>query len=299
MNLKKYIAALLLFIPLMSSAQKTLTASGDYTYYGPTNISLDQAKVIALERAKTQIIADNFGTVVGVNNSTILENSTKSSSVSFLSLGESEVKGEWLETIGKPVYSVSYEQNFQVVKVQITGKIRELTSSRIQFDAKILRNGPDDKFESDEFKAGDDLYVSFSSPIEGYVAIYLYDKSGISRLLPLKYQKDGSIHVEPEQKYVFFAKRSNVYSASENRYVEKTYSDYVITCSGEVEINRIYIVFSPNKFVRPVDNIDEDQQEMPAGLSFEAFQKWLSRSRRQDLDMTVKIADIIVRQMEE
>ena len=127
MRFKGLVAAVLLFIPVMSSAQKTLTASGDYTYYGPTNIPLDQARVIALERAKNQIIADNFGTVVGVNTTTVLENRSESSSVQFLSLGESEVRGEWLETIGKPVYSISYEQNYQVVKVHLKGKIREIT----------------------------------------------------------------------------------------------------------------------------------------------------------------------------
>lgn len=298
MNLKGYIAAVLLLIPVMSSAQKTLTASGDYIYYGPTSITLDQARLIALERAKIQIIADNFGTVVGVNNSTFIESRAASGSVSFLSLGESEVKGEWLETIGKPVFSVSYEQNFQVVKVHVTGRIRELTAAKIQFDARILRNGTDDKFESDQFRDGDDLFVSFTSPVDGYIAIYLYDKSGISRLLPLKFQKEGSIPVEAGERHVFFSRRSNVYSALENRYVGKTYSDYIITCDGDVEINRIYIVFSPNRFVRPMDDVSVEQQEKPANLSFEAFQKWLSKSRRQDIDMTVKIADIVVRQGE-
>lgn len=299
MNLKGFIAAVLLLIPSMSLAQKTLTASGDYIYYGPTSITPDQAKVIALERAKIQIIADNFGTVVGVNNSTFIENRGESGSVSFLSLGESEVKGEWLETIGKPAFSLSYEQNLQVVKVHVKGRIRELKAARIQFDARILRNGTGDKFESDEFRDGDDLFVSFTSPVDGYVAIYLYDKTGISRLLPLKFQKEGSIPVEAGERRVFFSRHSNVYSASENRYVEKTYSDYVITCGGEVEINRIYIVFSPNRFVRPLDDLSAEQQEKPANLSFEAFQKWLSKSRRQDIDMTVKIVDIVVRQKEE
>ena len=296
MNYKGVIAVILLFMPIVSLAQRTLTTSGDYIYYGPTSITLDQAKVIALERAKIQIIADNFGTVVGVNNSTFIENRAASGSVSFLSLGESEVKGEWLETIGKPDFSVSYEQNLQVVKVHVKGRIRELKAAKIQFDARILRNGTGDKFESDQFRDGDDLFVSFTTPIDGYVAIYLYDKSGISRLLPLKFQKEGSIPVEAGERRVFFSRHSKVYSASENRYVEKTYSDYVITCDGDVEINRIYIVFSPNKFVRPLDDVSADQQEKPANLSFEAFQKWLSKNRRQDMDMAVKIVDIVVKQ---
>ncbi len=292
---KKLFAALLLLIPLMSSAQRMLTTEGDYTYYGPTNISPDQAKMIALERAKTQIIADHFGTIVGVNNSTFVQNGPESSSVSFLSLGESEVKGEWLETIGEPVFSMSFEQNLQVVKVHVVGRIRELNVARTQLNAKILRNGIDDKYESDEFKAGDELFISFSSPVDGYLVIYLYDQYGVSRLLPVKNQKEGSVFVEANQRNVFFSRRANVYSAEENRYIERIFSEYEMTCSGDVEINRIYIVFSPNRFVRPLDDISEEQQELPANLSFEAFQKWLAKSRKQDMEMSVKIADIIVR----
>lgn len=296
MNCRILLAALLLYIPVVSSAQKTLTASGDYTFYGPTDITPEQAKLIALERAKAQIIADNFGTVVGVNNSTFTENRGGQGSVTFLSLGDSEIKGEWLETIGDPVFSITYESNFQVVKVHLTGKIRELSTARIQFASSILRNGTSDKFESDEFRAGDDIYVSFTSPVSGYVAIFLYDRNGISRLLPLKYQKDGSFKVESGERYVFFEKRSKIYSAKENRYVENTFSEYVLTCIGEMEINRLYVVFSPNKFARPLDNVSFEHEDMPASLSFEAFQKWLSKSRRQDVDMSVKITDIVVRQ---
>ena len=296
MDIKKSIAALLLFIPLMSSAQKTLTASGDYTYYGPTTITPEQAKAIALERAKIQIIADNFGTIVGVNNSTFISNTSESSSVSFLSLGESEVKGEWIRTVGTPDFAISYEQNLQIVKVHVTGMIRELKSARIQFNAKILRNGTSDRYESDEFKAGDDLYVSFVSPVDGYVAVYLYDQSGVCRLLPLKYQKEGSIRVEGGQRSVFFTRHSTVFSPAENRYAENTYSEYVMTCSRELEINRIYVIFSPNRFSRPLDNISADEQDMPASLSFDSFQEWLAKSRKQDVDMSVKVADIVVRQ---
>ena len=65
---------ILIIAPMMLSAQKTLTASGSYTYNAPTNISLDQAKSIALERAKNDIIAEHFGTIVGVNNYTEVSN---------------------------------------------------------------------------------------------------------------------------------------------------------------------------------------------------------------------------------
>lgn len=275
------------------SAQRVLTASGSYTYYAPTNITLDQAKAIALERAKNQIIADHFGTVVGVMNHTRIANSGEESSVSFLSLGESEVKGEWLETIGNPVFEVNYEENLQVVKVFVKGTFREIISARIPVEVHVLRNGISDKYESDRFKDGDELYLSFLSPEGGYVAVYLYDSEGVHRLLPLKYDSEGSRSVKTGVREVFFANRVSKYSVSEDKVIESIRSEYVVTCDQDSELNRIYVVFSPHIFARPNDRIPEDDT-VPAFLSFEQFQRWLAKSRKQDKDMSVTIKDILI-----
>lgn len=290
---KLVIIILILLSPLMLAAQKTLTASGSYTFNAPSNISLDLAKSIALERAKNEIIADNFGTVVGVNNYTEVSNIDGKSSVKYLSLGESEVRGEWIETIGKPVYTVKYEQNFQVVTVSVKGTIRELVASKVNFGAKVLRNGIEDRFESDSFKDGDDIYISFESPISGYLAIYLYDQEGISRLLPMPSSNEGSYMIPGGDKQVFFKQIIRQQIPSSGTTVETTKSIYHLVSSSESELNRIYIVFSPNKFTHPNDNVGS-QVDLPPSLPFETFQKWLSRSRKQDIEMSVLEQDIII-----
>lgn len=284
----------MIFIPLMSSAQKMVTASGEYTYYAPLNITVEQAKAIAIERAKIKIIADNFGTIVGVINSTTVSNVNGESSVSFLSIGESEVKGEWIETIGTPKVDVLYQDNMLVVSTKIEGTIRELKSARIPFEARLLRNGTEDKYEDDEFRDGDYLYLSFATPESGYVAVYLYDRYGVYRLLPLKNQKNGSQIVKSGNKYEFFANKRSQYSPELNRQVESVYSEYTMYCNSDNELNRVYVIFSPNRFSHPLDDLSV-ADDMPAVLSFEAFQSWLSKSRRQDNEMSVKIKDIIIR----
>lgn len=283
-----------MLFPMMSSAQKTLTASGEYTYHAPQNITVEQAKAIAIERAKINIIADHFGTVVGVNNTTTVSNVNGESSVSFLSLGDSEVKGEWIETIGEPKVSVRYEQNMQVVHVWIKGTIREIKSAKVPFDMSVLKNGIEERFESDEFRDGDQLYISFQTPVDGYVAVYLYDLSGVSRLLPLKHQSDGSQFVPQGERVVFFEHKRSQYYPELGRNVESLYSEYTLYCGEDNELNRIYVIFSPNKFSRPIDNTTIGN-DMPAMLSFEAFQSWLAKSRKQDVDMCLKIKDIIIR----
>ena len=292
--MKKIILLLTMFFPLVSSAQKLMTASGEYTYYAPLNITVDQAKSIAIERAKIKMIADNFGTIVGVSNTTTVSNVNGESSVSFLSIGESEVKGEWIETIGTPQVNVLYQDNMLVVSVKIKGTIRELKSARIQFEARVLRNGIEDKYEDDEYRDGDYMYLSFATPESGYVAVYLYDQQGVYRLLPLKNQKDGSQTVEAGNRYVFFANKRSQYSPELNRQVESVFSEYTMYCNNDNELNRIYVIFSPNRFSHPLDDISV-AEDMPAELSFEAFQSWLSKSRRQDNEMYVKIKDITLR----
>ena len=278
---------------MMLSAQKTLTASGSYTYNAPTNISLDQAKSIALERAKNEIIAEHFGTIVGVNNYTEVSNIDGKSSVKYLSLGESEVRGEWIETIGKPDYKVNYEQGFQVITVSVKGTIRELTSAKVNFTARVLRNGVEDRFESDSFKDGDDIYISFESPISGYLAIFLYDQEGINRLLPMPASSEGSFFIQGGDKQVFFKQIVYQYSPSSGTTVETTKSIYHLVSSSESELNRIYIIFSPNRFTRPNDTVGYQEDILPS-LSFESFQKWLSRSRKQDVEMAVLEQDITI-----
>lgn len=92
-------------------SQKVRTVDGEYTYVVPENVDLEKAKQVALERVKIQIIADEFGTVISQSNSTSVKNENGKSNVDFISLGGSDVKGEWIETIGAPVFKTEIMVN--------------------------------------------------------------------------------------------------------------------------------------------------------------------------------------------
>jgi len=205
MSFRLWLIAVGLLFSITLSAQKMKRVDAEYIYHAPENVSLEEAKRIALERAKLQAIADAFGTVVSQSNFTTVANRNGKSDVDFFSLGGSEVKGEWIETIGEPEYSISYERNMLVVKVSVKGKAREMVSAQIDIVAKVLRNGTEDKFESDEFRSGDDLYLSFISPISGYLAVYLVDAEQTTYcLLPYRNQTNGIYKVEANRRYLFF-----------------------------------------------------------------------------------------------
>ena len=271
-------------------AQQTMKVRGEYTYHAPENVTLEEAKRTALERAKIQLIAEEFGTVVTQTNTTFVENTDEESSVEFRSLAASDVKGEWIETIGTPEYSISYEQNMLVVKVHVEGRIREIKSAKVDFTAKILCNGTEDRFESSDFKDGDNLYLSFSTPTDGYLAIYLLDTNRDAFcLLPYPGDTDGKVFVKHGNRYVFFSIDKKLQSKKENTPVH----EYKMTCEKGMESNFIYIIFSPNAFTKASDTMTDDS--LPRMLPYANFQDWLSRCRRKDKEMIVEVRQITIR----
>lgn len=277
----KYILLLLsILFTLPVFSQKMKTVEGEYTYHAPENVTLEEAKRIALDRAKIQALADTFGTIVLQTNATHVQNRNGGSDIDFLSIGGSEVKGEWIETVGEPQYNISYEQGMLVVKVSVKGKAREIVSAHIDIKAKVLRNGTEDKFESDEFRDGDDLYLSFVSPVSGYLAVYLVDAEQKAYcLLPYRSQADGIYKVEANRRYLFF----NIKEAppQERQYVD----EYVMTCSRSSEYNQIYVIFSPQSFAKAAD--ETSTEILPRELKFEEFQKWLMKCKKTNRTLQI------------
>lgn len=280
--------SLLVAIPAAVFSQKLKTVEGDYTYYAPENVTLEQAKRIALDRAMIQALADEFGTIVTQQNATRVENHNGRSDIDFLSIGGSEVRGEWIETIGEPIYNIRYEGNMLVVVCKVKGKAREITSAGIDFQVHVLRNGTDDKFESDQFRSGDELYLSFQSPIAGYLAVYLVDDNGQAYcLLPYRNQTDGVYLIKANERYVFF----NIKEAPQQ---ERPYVDeYMMTCEQESEHNQIYVIFSPNQFVKASDNDTDDR--LPRELNNTDFQRWLAKCRKRDEEMNLQMIPITIK----
>ena len=282
----------MLSFALSLSAQKIVKVQGEYTYLAPENVSLLEARKTALYRAQIQALADEFGTLISGYTSTMISNIDGKSSTDFTSLGNSLVKGEWLETIGEPEYNISYEQNTVVVKCRIVGRAREIITTPVQFQIKILRNGTEKKYEASDFRNDDDLYIYFSSPSEGYLAIYLIDSEQTAYcLLPYNSSSEGSFKIEANIDYVLFS-REQVYP-----YIDPSEVDeYTLFTEKERETNYIYAIYCKKEFVKAVDEqgVASGDRLLPRELSFEDFQKWMTRNRMYDTDMQVEIKPISI-----
>lgn len=286
---KKYLCCFICIVfSICCFSQKIKTVDGEYTYIVPENVNLDKAKYIALERLKIQLIEEEFGSTVSQSNSTLVKNSNGKSDVDFVSIGGSEVNGEWIETIGTPRYNIYYEKEMLVVSVKAKGRIREIISTAVDVKSLVLRNGIEDRFESDTFKSGDDLYISFQSPTNGYLVVYLVDTDQRAFcLLPYQNMKEGSFNVEANKRYVLFSTQTA--SSELKPYVD----EYTMTCTHDQEINQLYVIFSTSPFVKAID--DKLEKELPRELSNEDFQKWLAKYRTRDTNMVVKKTTITIR----
>lgn len=286
---KKYLCCFICIVfSICCFSQKIKTVDGEYTYVVPENVNLDKAKYIALERLKIQLIEEEFGATVSQSNSTLVKNNNGKSDVDFVLIGGSEVNGEWIETIGTPRYNIYYENNMLVVSVKAKGRIREIISTAVDVKSLVLRNGIEDRFESDTFKSGDDLYISFQSPTNGYLVVYLVDtEQRAFCLLPYQNMNEGSFNVEANKRYVLFSTQTA--SSELKPYVD----EYTMTCTHDQEINQLYVIFSTSPFVKAIDN--KLEKELPRELSNEDFQKWLVKYRTKDTNMVVKKTTITIR----
>lgn len=290
--MKKLILSAILFVvsAIGTFAQKSQTVNAEYTYRAPEDVALAQAKRTALDRAKIQAIAEAFGTIVSESNTIRMSNKNGQSDVDFMSISGSDVKGEWIETIGDPQYQVEYDGETLVVTARCKGRIREIVANQIDFKVQILRNGTEDRFEDDTFTTGDDFYVSFTSPVSGYVAIYLVDMGDIACcMLPYQAQQEGIYKVNANQRYVFF-------NIDEAAPVEKPIVDrYRMTTQFRVEQNQVYVIFSPEPFVKAADALGNGQLRELKGSN---FQKWLAKCRKRDASMSVKMFPIVIKKQE-
>ena len=272
----------ILFFTTVSFAQKTQKVTASYTYYAPENVTLEEAKRTALDRAKISAIADAFGTLVTQSNSTVMTNQNGQTDSRFFSLGGSEVKGEWIETIKEPEYKISYEVDMLIVSVTVSGRIREITSAGIDIVAKVLRNGTEEKFESYEFRNGDDMYLYFKSPVDGYLVVYLLDETTqeVYCLLPYKASGDGAYPIEHDKLYILFSEKHETNNPS-------IVDEYTLTCSRETEINDLYIVFSPNLFTKA--NAEEEAKDLlPRQLHYEDYNKWMNSLRNNNKNLSIR-----------
>lgn len=286
----RIILALMLLVCVNSAyAQraKIKTIKGEYTYTVPSNVSMDEAVHTAIERAKIEALEKEYGTVMSQSISTVMHSSNGRSDSDMLLMAQSQVKGEWLETIGEPEVERSFEQDMLIIHVKITGRARELKSHKLDLQTKILRNTTELVGESNQFTDGDKFYLYLRSPLSGYLAVYMEEDATqqVYCLLPYLHSNNATEKIEANKDYIFFKKQGGMDTITD---------EYELCTEGSVDYETIYIVFSPNPFYRANAQVSDDRT-VPMQLSHQNFMAWLMKNEAEDKDFLVVRKHIEVR----
>lgn len=264
------------------AAPPVKTVKGEYTYYGDKTTSPAECKRLALEGARLDALSKEFGTIVTQDVMQADRIDSNGESNKFLSLSSTEVKGEWIADEGEPEFEISLDKddNF-VVHCKVKGKAREISNETTEFDARVLRNGTKIGNAATEFYDGDDLYLYFTAPVDGFVSVFLSLEDGnVYQMLPYLGDTKGEAKVKKGYDYVFF----DPTKAEGNFGVP---DQFRIATAGVIEFNKIYVVFSPSYFAKPVMRGRSSMAELPS-LSETDFSKWLVKTRRNDPKLGVK-----------
>ena len=298
-TIKKMLTLLLILLPLAMFAQ-TRKVSGTYTYHSDPSMSPKQAFAAAIEYAQKQALAKEFGTMMVQHTISEAEMKNGKESEYFSQQNTEEVKGEWIEDTKAPETKIVATMNdgSMVIEAKVWGKAREVSNETVEFEAIPLRNGTEKRFADHEFLNGDQLYLYFTSPADGYVAVYLIDESKTaSCLLPYGHDNNGQQSVKHGEEYYFFSKE-HPYNISSS-----IVDEYQLFCGEEnFEQNQLYVIFSPNPFTKTVDKqtsktveVNGIELNVPRELSFENFQKWLGKLGARDKEMGKKVIRLIVK----
>jgi hypothetical protein len=292
---KKY--ALLVFVLIFIlpvSAQKIRRAEGEAQIRVESNMTREQAQQKAVELAKVSAIENVFGTYVEQQTNITVE----SGKSDFYIIGSTKVKGIWIREIDRK-FSEEYREEkggYGTEKIlwitcQIKGEVKQATPRpAIEYQ---VRNCNYPTCRTFRFQSGEQLYLWFKSPVDGYLSVFIDDGSMVYRLLPYSdLMNTNSFEVKGDKGYLFFSPDS-----TEGLQPSEKPDEIELYTLQKKESNRLILVFSTNPFFKPGLNkelIEANRYILPKSIEKGKFEEWLSNNRAtyddfQDVQIPIEI----------
>lgn len=257
-------------------AQKIMKAQGTAQLKVEGNITKNEAKLMVVELAKINAIEGVFGTYIEQESRITVD----SGKADFYIVGNTKVKGVWVREIDRNFTEEYREEQGAFGKEKILwitctikGEIKKaITRPAIEY---MVLNCQLPGCRTTSFVSGEQLFVKFRSPVNGYLSIYSEDEDGnVFRLLPYsRMAKANSYPIEADLVYSFFS--------IENSEVQSTdlfIDEIIMETTKAREVNKLIIVFSDEEYFKP-GLIKGDNQNIPALLYKTKFEEWLSDNR--------------------
>lgn len=258
-------------------SQRTTSVSGEYTYVlsDTDNVTIREAKIKAIEQAQAEALKAEFGTMVASDFITSDRMIGDEFSSIYLMDTSSSARGEWLgdERPAEVTVNTNGENIFFTAKVW--GTAREIIRATPDIKWQVMKDDNGRKYETDNFLSGDRIFVNFSSPADGYVAVYLITGEDETYCL-LPYPKDstGRYKIKGGREMTFF-----------DKVIDANAKFYKLTTDKLQEYNQLVVVYSPNPFTKCTDTSAIPGK--PNVLNQRDFAKWLLKQQRADKEMVV------------
>ena len=284
--MRQLLTALLLMVCTLAGAQKAEKVEGHAVIYHNDDITPAEARRKVVEQARFEAIKEKFGANISQNNISLITEENGTSNASVFMLGESDLRGTWVRDTKEPRVETHLVEGRTVYEAWVEGEARELVQAPVDFKWKLLANGKTDRYEAMELHEDDDFYITFQSPVSGYLMVFVADdKETVNLLIPDEGEEYCQVRRNEVKLLVDDPDRSWVATLPENR---------------NVEYDQLYVIFSPNELHPPITKVKDDNSDLKADLrhvaelSFKDFHKYLGKLRKdpklQMEKMLVKIS---------
>lgn len=275
----KILLLLLLAHPLVDIAQdrsnKVKNVSGSYTEEIPSHLSLDEAKQAFSKLAMRNAITKAFGPGTVLTTDRI--EYTTWEEEQFHTETEVYTHAEWIG--GDPEKSEcipSSKDGKAYLTCNVSGKARSIDRARTQIKTHLLRCPKKEECRTQNLDHNKPFYLFFRSPTTGYLTVFLQYQNTVQQLVPYANMKNDLLKIERDTDYILLSKEHpgdlTIYEVDEfMAYTEQAQS-----------IEKIILIFSPNKYAKPPMNTPPNQQnnqgELPPQTTAKAFGKWLQNA---------------------
>lgn len=288
----------LVFFINFAIAQKSKNVAGIFQMKVDNGASIEVAQQKACNFARVEAMEAEFGRVVIQGNSTYIENVESGKKVESKSVfnmtADTYVNAEWLEDTQKPKFEKFLSKEDIWVKCSVEGKAIEIKNAPIDIIAETM-DCPKASCLTTDFQNDESLFMRFKSPKDGYVSIFLDDRTTAFCIFPyqnMSYDQFVTQKFIAQKDYSFFDK-SNAFLTNKSIIDELTMST-----EKTQESNRIFVLFSETAIAIPV--LDDKKQNVdnsyiPRSIPSEKFQKWLQYIRIKDKTAQLKIIDVTIK----
>jgi len=270
-------------------AQDAVNADGFAQIRLEDHMSKEEAREEARQQAKINAIESVFGAYVQRDSDVDIEDGK----TSFRIIGQTRVRGDWLKTISEKfgeekqkLRGRGRKDTETWISCSIKGKIREIGQPETALEY-IPLNCPELICRSYDFKDGEPLYLSFRTPVDGYLSIFIKDGKGtVYRLLPYQKMSDpyrNSVPVKGDFPYMFFLNGEEFDYFPGFSYMMT--DEIVMRAELPEEFLDLFLVFSTSDYSKPLldpGEIEENSSQIPRSLDPENFSDWLGDNRIHD-----------------